>query len=68
MQVLKSRAGQNVGIKEVNDDIWLVSFMGYDLAYFEEKKCKLEPLPNLFGHPDEFFIICQVFCFNYLCF
>jgi hypothetical protein len=28
-------AGQAVGIKEVHDDIWLVSFMGYDLGYFD---------------------------------
>jgi len=25
-------AGQAVGIKEVHDDIWLVSFMDYDLG------------------------------------
>jgi len=24
-------AGQNVGVKEVSDKIWLVSFMDYDL-------------------------------------
>jgi len=27
-------AGQAVGIKEVHDDIWLVSSMDYDLGYF----------------------------------
>lgn len=42
-------AGQNVGIKEVEDAIWLVSFMEYDLGYFDEQTCKLEPLPNPFG-------------------
>ena len=42
-------AGQNVGIKEVEDDIWLVTFMEYDLGYFDEQTCKLEPLPNPFG-------------------
>ncbi len=42
-------AGQNVGIKEVEDNIWLVSFMEYDLGYFDEQTCKLEPLPNPFG-------------------
>jgi hypothetical protein len=32
-------AGQAVGIKEVDDGIWLVSFMDYDLGYsdLEEK-------------------------------
>ena len=28
-------AGQAVGLKEVHDDIWLVSFMDYDLGYFD---------------------------------
>jgi hypothetical protein len=28
-------AGQAVGVKEVHDDIWLVSFMDYDLGYFD---------------------------------
>jgi hypothetical protein len=28
-------AGQAVGIKEVHEDIWLVSFMDYDLGYFD---------------------------------
>lgn len=42
-------AGQNVGIKEVNDKIWLVSFMNYDLGYFDEDSCRLEPLDNPFG-------------------
>jgi putative transposase len=28
-------AGQAAGIKEVHDDIWLVSFMDYDLGYFD---------------------------------
>lgn len=42
-------AGQNVGIKEVDDNIWLVSFMQYDLGYFDEQTCKLEPLGNPFG-------------------
>jgi hypothetical protein len=28
-------AGQNVGIKEVTDRIWLVTFMHYDLGFFD---------------------------------
>ena len=28
-------AGQAVGIEEVHDDIWLVSFMEYDLGHFD---------------------------------
>jgi len=34
-------AGQRLGIKEVDDGIWLASFMHYDLGYFdlEQKTC-----------------------------
>ena len=42
-------AGQSVGIKEVNDRIWLVSFMDYDLGYFDEDSERFEPLENPFG-------------------
>lgn len=28
-------AGQRLGIKEVDDGIWIASFMHYDLAYFD---------------------------------
>jgi putative transposase len=42
-------AGQAVGIKEVHDDIWLVSSMDYDLGYFDLDTRVLEPLDNPFG-------------------
>lgn len=42
-------SGQNVGIKELEESIWLVTFMDYDLGYFDEHSCKLEPLDNPFG-------------------
>jgi Domain of unknown function (DUF892) len=42
-------AGRAVGIKEVQDDIWLVSFMDYDLGYFDLETRVLEPLDNPFG-------------------
>jgi hypothetical protein len=42
-------AGQAVGIKEVHDDIGLVSFMEYDLGYFDLETRVLEPLENPFG-------------------
>ena len=44
-----SLAGQAVGIKEVDDGIWLVSFMDYDLGYFDLETRVLEPLENPFG-------------------
>ena len=33
-------AGQNVGIREVADKIWLVSFIDYDLGFFDEDENK----------------------------
>ena len=42
-------AGQAVGIKGVQDDIWLVSFMDYDLGYFDLETRVLEPFENPFG-------------------
>ena len=41
-------AGQNVGIKQVADQIWLVSFMDYDLGYFDHETCRLESAHNPF--------------------
>ena len=45
----KSLAGQAVGVKEVDDGIWLVSFMDYDLGYIELEERTLQPLENPFG-------------------
>ncbi len=45
----KSLAGQAVAIKEVEDGIWLVSFMDYDLGYIDLDKRTLQPLENPFG-------------------
>jgi putative transposase len=42
-------AGQLVGIKQTDERIWLVSFMDYDLGYFDDETCRLEPLANPFG-------------------
>jgi transposase InsO family protein len=42
-------AGQTLGIKEVEDGIWLVSFMHYDLGYFDLEQRTLQPLDNPFG-------------------
>jgi putative transposase len=42
-------AGQAVGIKEVHDGLWLLSFLDYDLGYFDEDSCRFEPLANPFG-------------------
>ena len=42
-------AGQKLGIKEVDDGIWLASFMHYDLGYFDLGQKTLQPLDNPFG-------------------
>lgn len=42
-------AGQRLGIKEVDDGIWIVSFMRYDLGYFDLEQKTLQPLDNPFG-------------------
>jgi hypothetical protein len=44
-----SLAGQAVGIKEVDEGIWLVSFMDYDLGYIDLEEKTLQPLDNPFG-------------------
>jgi putative transposase len=42
-------AGQAVGVTQVNERIWLVTFMQYDLGYFDDETCRLEPIENPFG-------------------
>jgi hypothetical protein len=49
INVSTSLAGQAVGIKEVDDGIWLVSFMDYDLGYVDLEEKTLQPLENLSG-------------------
>src|SRR3546814_1018350 len=42
-------AGQRLGIKEVDDDIWLISFMQYDLGYIDLEQRTLQTIDNPFG-------------------
>ena len=42
-------AGQRLGIKEVDEGIWLVSFMSYDLGFIDLEQRTLQPLDNPFG-------------------
>jgi hypothetical protein len=42
-------AGQKLGIKEVDDGIWLVSFMNYDLGYIDLEQRTLQTIDNPFG-------------------
>lgn len=42
-------AGQKVGIREVDDAIWLLSFMHYDLGYIDLEEKTLQPINNPFN-------------------
>ena len=37
-------AGQYVGIREIADEVWLVSFMNYDLGFFDKVEDRVEPV------------------------
>jgi putative transposase len=41
-------AGQLVGIRKVEEQVWLVSFLDYDLGFFDTEKGRVEPAPNPF--------------------
>jgi len=41
-------AGQKVSVKQVTNSVWLVSFMQYDLGYFDAETVRLEPIENPF--------------------
>ena len=42
-------AGQRLGIKEIEDGIWIVSFMSYDLGYIDLEHRTLQTIDNPFG-------------------
>jgi len=42
------KAGQRPGIKKVEDGIWIVSFMQYDLGYISLERKTLQPIDNPF--------------------
>jgi putative transposase len=42
-------AGQNVGVKEIADHVWLISFMHYDLGFFDDQTSRVECAPNPFS-------------------
>ncbi len=52
-------AGQMVGIREVENQICLVSFMDYDLGFFDKEEGRVEPGPNPFA-PDKVLTMCPV--------
>ena len=42
-------AGQELGTKQVDDGIWIVSFMHYDLGFIDLDQKTLQPLDNPLG-------------------
>ena len=42
-------AGQNVGIKEVSDKVWLMSFMQCDPGFFDHETDRVTSADNPFG-------------------
>ena len=41
-------AGQKVGVKQIEEKIWLVRFMQYDLGFFDHETCRIESAVNPF--------------------
>ena len=50
-------AGQLVGVREVDDQVWQVSFMEYDLGFFDKEQDRVEPGPDPFT-PDKVLTMC----------
>jgi hypothetical protein len=50
-------AEQLVGIREVDDQVWQVSFLEYDLGYFDRDQDRVEPGANPFA-PDTVLTMC----------
>ncbi len=42
-------AGQRLGLKEVDEGIWIVSFMHHDLGYIDLEQKTLQTIDNPFG-------------------
>ena len=39
----------DAAIERVRERIWLVTFVQYNLGYFDDETCRLEPIDNPFG-------------------
>jgi putative transposase len=38
-----------VGVKEISDDVWLVTFMHYDLGFFDSETDRITSVENPFS-------------------
>jgi putative transposase len=44
----KALAGQTVGVKEISESVWLVTFIHYDLGFFDQESSHFECAPKPF--------------------
>lgn len=42
-------AGELVGLREGDDQVWIVSFLDFDLGFFDQDEGRVEPAQNPFG-------------------
>jgi putative transposase len=49
-----------MGVREVDDQNWLVTFMDYDSGFFDKNEGRIEPGPNPFA-PDKALAMCPVY-------
>ena len=49
INISTAMAGQRLGLEEVDDGIWVVTFMAYDLGYIDLEQKTLQPIDNPFG-------------------
>jgi putative transposase len=48
VNISQAFAGQRVGVKQVSERVWLVSFMQFDLGFFDDETCRIESAENPF--------------------
>ena len=46
--ISKSFKGENLGLTEISDGLWKVSFMTYDIGFFDEEEFRLSEVDNPF--------------------
>ena len=53
------------GIRQVDNQIWLVSFLEYELGYFDKERDRVEPGRSPFV-PDKVLTMCPEYTFKHL--
>jgi putative transposase len=49
VNVVPASYAASTRVTQVSERIWLVTFMQYDLGYFDDETCRLEPIDNPFA-------------------